>query len=67
MSLKCEQPLDQVQAVGLLMENVDNRMTLFLCLSDIYTFQDLISQVKKLGKARPKVVATIQPTKMDKE
>ena len=30
LSIKCEQPLDQIQAVGLLVRNIDNWMTLFL-------------------------------------
>ncbi|KAH7688681.1 Retrotransposon gag domain-containing protein [Dioscorea alata] len=67
LSIKCEQPLDQVQAVGLLVGNIDNWMAPFLSSSDIHTFQDLISQVKKLERTSPKVVSTMQPTKVDKE
>ena len=42
-------------------------MAPFRCSSNIHTFQDLISQVKKLERTSPKVVSTMQPTKMDKE
>lgn len=42
-------------------------MTPFLNLSDIYTFQDLISLVKKQERTSPKVMSIMQPTKMDKE
>ena len=40
LSIKCEQPLDQIQAVGLLVGNIDNWMAPFLSSSDIHTFQD---------------------------
>lgn len=59
LSIKCEQPLDQVQVLGFLVGNIDNWMALFLRLSDIYTFQDLISSVKKLERNSPKVVSII--------
>ncbi|KAH7691876.1 Retrotransposon gag domain-containing protein [Dioscorea alata] len=63
LSIKCEQPLDQVQAVGLLVGNIDNWIAPFLSSSDIHTFQDLISQVKKLERTSPRVVSTMQPIK----
>ncbi|KAH7676990.1 Acyl-CoA dehydrogenase/oxidase N-terminal protein [Dioscorea alata] len=50
LSIKFEQPLDQPQAVGLLLENIDSWMSPFLSTSGITTFQDLISQAKKLER-----------------
>ena len=67
LSIKCEQPLDQIQAVGLLVGNIDNWMAPFLSSSNVHISQHLISQVKKVERTSPKVVSTIQPTKMDKE
>ena len=36
-------------------------------MSDIHTFQDLISQVKKLERTSSKVVSSMQTTRVDKE
>ncbi|KAH7655809.1 Retrotransposon gag domain-containing protein [Dioscorea alata] len=62
LSIKCEQPLDQPQAVGLLLGNIDNWMAPFLSTSGITTFQDLISQAKKLERTNPKVLSNFQAT-----
>ncbi|KAH7673935.1 hypothetical protein IHE45_08G039000 [Dioscorea alata] len=62
LSIKCEQPLDQPQAVGLLLGNIDNWMAPFLSTSGITTFQDLISQAKKLERTNPKVLTNFQST-----
>ncbi|KAJ0962210.1 hypothetical protein J5N97_030038 [Dioscorea zingiberensis] len=53
LSIKCEQPLDQPQAVGLLLGNIDSWMSPFLSTSSITTFQDLICQAKKLERTNP--------------
>ncbi|KAH7655719.1 Retrotransposon gag domain-containing protein [Dioscorea alata] len=62
LSIKCEQPLDPPQAVGLLLGNINNWMTPFLSTSGITTFQDLISQAKKLERTNPKVLSNFQAT-----
>ena len=53
--------------MGLLVGNIDNWMAPFLSSSDIHTFQDLISQVKKLERTSSKVVSSMQTTRVDKE
>ena len=60
LSIKRDQPLNQIQAVGLLVGNIDNWMAPFLSSPDIHSFQGLISQVKKLERTSLKVVSTMQ-------
>ena len=67
LSIKCEQPLDQTQVVGLLVGNINNWMAPFLSSSDFHIFQDLISQVKKLERTSSKVVSSMQTIRVDKE
>ncbi|KAH7685483.1 Pheromone/general odorant binding protein [Dioscorea alata] len=66
LSIKCEQPLDQPQSVGLLLGNIDSWMPPFLSTSSITTFQELISQAKKLERTSPRVLSNFQTSKIDK-
>ncbi|KAH7667059.1 Retrotransposon gag domain-containing protein [Dioscorea alata] len=66
LSIKCEQPLDQPQAVGLLLGNIDSWMAPFLSTSGITTFQELISQAKKLERTSPRVLSNFQTSKTNK-
>lgn len=43
LSIKCEQPLEQQQAVRLLVGNIDKRMAPFLCMNNISIYQELIT------------------------
>ena len=67
LSIKYEQLLYQVQAMGLFVGSIDNWIAPFFSSSDIYIFQDLIFQVKKLERTSSKVVFIMQSTKVDKE
>lgn len=53
LSIKCEQPLEQHQEVGLLIDNIDNWMAPFLCTNNIFTNQELITQVAKFERMSP--------------
>ncbi|KAJ0972424.1 hypothetical protein J5N97_020383 [Dioscorea zingiberensis] len=55
------------QAVGLLLWNIDSWMTPFLSTSGITTFQELISQAKKLERTSPKVFSNFQAPRNDRE
>ncbi|KAJ0962975.1 hypothetical protein J5N97_028097 [Dioscorea zingiberensis] len=67
LSIKCEQPLDQPQAVGLLLGNIDSWMAPFLSTSGVTTFQELISQAKKLERTSPRVFSNFQAPRNDRE
>ncbi|MHC6132228.1 hypothetical protein L8N14_017235, partial [Serratia marcescens] len=54
LSIKCERPLEQPEALKLLLKNIDNWMAPFLCSSGARTFQELISHASQLEKMNPK-------------
>lgn len=66
LSLNCA--LDQTQAVGLLMGNIDNWMAPFLRSSDIFTFEQLANKVAGLEKTRdPNIFADPRPPRPTKK
>ncbi|PKU87447.1 hypothetical protein MA16_Dca008543 [Dendrobium catenatum] len=48
--MKCEQQLEEVHAVQLLIGNIDDKMRPFLCMATITTFQDLLDRLAKFEK-----------------
>nr|CAD1840639.1 unnamed protein product [Ananas comosus var. bracteatus] len=67
LSIKCEQPIEQTQAVGLLMGNVDNWMAPFLCTTKCTTFHDLILNVSRLERTNPHALTNFQIQKPKRE
>lgn len=48
--MKCEQQMEEEYAFQLLMENIDNKMSSFLRMFSILTFQEILNRVAKFGK-----------------
>lgn len=48
LSIRCDRPVEQFEAVELLLKNIDNWMTPFLSMANITTFQALITHVSRL-------------------
>nr|CAD1835584.1 unnamed protein product [Ananas comosus var. bracteatus] len=63
LSIRCEQPIEQTQTVGLLMGNVHNWMAPFLCTTKCTTFQDLILNVSILERTDPHALMNLQTQK----
>nr|CAD1824887.1 unnamed protein product [Ananas comosus var. bracteatus] len=65
LSIRCEQSIEQTQAVGLLMGNVDNWMAPFICTTKCTIFQDLILNVSRLERTDPHTLMNLQKPKRE--
>ncbi|MHC6133263.1 retrotransposon gag domain-containing protein, partial [Serratia marcescens] len=54
LSIRCDRPLEQPEAIKLLLKNIDDWTAPFLCSSGAKNFQDLISHAAQLEKMNPK-------------
>lgn len=53
LSIRCDRPIVQREAVELILRNIDNWMTPFLGIAQIITYQDLITCIARLENAHP--------------